>query len=296
LKTNVDFNKINDHLAMINSDSLLDAEISRVGNELLEYESKAQDVIAKIKALPADYYIETALGLNMKMIYVEGGTFMMGAPDDDMDAADNEKPQHKVTLDSYYIAEFEVTQSQWEKVMGTTIYQQQAKTKFTQTHGVGDNYPMYFVNYYEAKMFCHHLSKSTGKNYKLPTEAQWEFAARGGNKSKGYKFSGSNSMDAVAWHKGNSDNNIHPVGQKRANELGLYDMSGNVYEWCIDGVRNYDTDSHTNPLVSDNGEYQILRGGSWLNGAGYCRISRRGVDVRSQSNGIIGFRVVCIPD
>ena len=296
LKTNVDFNKINDHLGMINSDSLWAAEISRVGNELLEYESKAQDVIAKIKALSADYYIETALGLNMRMIYVDGGTFMMGAPDDDMYAADNEKPQHKVTLDSYYIAEFEVTQSQWEKVMGTTIYQQQAKTKFTQTHGVGDNYPMYFVNYYEAKMFCHHLSKSTGKNYKLPTEAQWEFAARGGNKSKGYKFSGSNSIDAVAWHKGNSDNNIHPVGQKRANELGLYDMIGNVYEWCIDGVRNYDTDSHTNPLVSDNGEYQILRGGSWLNGAGHCRISRRGVDVRSQSNGIIGFRVVCIPD
>ncbi len=251
-----------------------------------------------------EYFIETALGLNVKMIYVEGGTFMMGAPDDDMDAEYNEKPRHKVTLDSYYIAEFEVTQSQWTKIMGTTIHRQLKKKgadwEDREDYGKGDNIPIYSVNWFEANEFCHKLSNLTGKIYRLPTEAQWEFAARGGNKSKGYKFSGSNSIDAVAWHKGNSDNKIHPVGQKLPNELGIYDMTGNIEEWCQDwAYRRYTSEPQTNPQWAGQATgFKIHRGGNWEQDPNsnsdhkiYDRMCRA-----PEHRGYYGFRVVCIPD
>ena len=248
-----------------------------------------------------EYFIETALGLNMKMIYVEGGTFMMGAPDDDMDAADNEKPQHKVTLDSYYIAEFEVTQYQWEKVMGTNIYQQQDKANEPTIMGVGNDFPMYYINTEEAKKFCKKLTKLTGKRYNLPTEAQWEFAARGGNKSKGFTYSGSNNVDEVAWYEDDRPTNIqHPVGQKQANELGLYDMSGNVWERCLDEYGSYSLKNQTNPVgtLGDdyNDELVVVRGGGFDGPAYCCRITYRGLTPPSFRFDRHGFRVVCIPD
>lgn len=249
-------------------------------------------------AQQANSFIETANGLNMKMIYVEGGTFTMGASSGDSNADDDEYPAHQVTLESYYIAEFEVTQSQWEKVMGTTVYQQRDKANTSWSmKGVGDNYPMYYVSYEEAMDFCQELSLLTGRTYLLPTEAQWEFAARGGNKGKNSdnKYSGSYSIDAVAWYESNSNSSTHPIGQKRANQLGIYDMTGNVWEWCSDWYSSYSSGSQTNPTGPSSGQSRVLRGGSWYINARYCRVSFRSYENPSgrYSNG--GFRVVCLP-
>ena len=235
------------------------------------------------------YYVEDAgCGLNMKMIYVEGGTFQMGAtPEQGSAARSDEKPVHSVTLDGYYIAECEVTQEQWQKIMGTTV-----KEFSTYIYGVGPNYPMYHVSWHQAQKFCAILSEITGKTYMLPTEAQWEYAARGGNKSKGYKYSGSNYVETVAWYSCDSQ---HPVKEKRANELGLYDMSGSVFEWCYDWYGAYSSSSQSNSTGASSGEYRVLRGGEWYRGEYLCRISYRSRSSPANFNYSTGFRVVCIP-
>lgn len=182
--------------------------------------------------------------------------------------------------------------------MGTTIYQQRNKVDSSLSlYGVGDNYPMYYVSYEEAKDFCQELSLLTGKTYLLPTEAQWEFAARGGNKGKNSdnKYSGSYSIDAVAWYDGNSNNTTHSIGQKRANQLGIYDMSGNVWEWCSDWSGDYSSNSQTNPTGPSSGQYRVLRGGSWDGGARHCRVSNRRNGNPSYRYNSYGFRVVCLP-
>ena len=264
-----------------------------------------------VKQRPKEaYFIEDALGLNMKMIYVEGGTFMMGAPENDEEAISDAKPQHQVTLDSYYIAEFEVTQSQWEKVMGTNVFQQRDKLKeicnieddygiYWTINNTGNNYPMYYMIWDDASAFCEKLSKITGKTYMLPTEAQWEFAARGGNRSRGYKYSGSNNINEIAWY-GSSDyyGKSHPslVGTKQANELGIYDMNGNVWEWCNDGYGKYNNTSQINPTgTSDGFSDKVIRGGSFNSGE-YVDISYRTRYYEYDTIGHYGFRVVCIPE
>ncbi|MCM1531309.1 MAG: formylglycine-generating enzyme family protein [Bacteroides sp.] len=182
-------------------------------------------------------YTEKVFGIDMQMVYVEGGSFMMGCTGDD--CAWNERNVHRVTLDSYYIGKFEVTRGQWEKVMGTSIYQHldkinaQAGTNM-RVDAAGLDYPMTYVSWEEATAFCEELSRRTGKKYRLPTEAQWEYAARDGNKNGSSKYSGSSLVDMVAWHKDNSGGFLHPIGKKRDNLLGIYDMSGNACEWCRD--------------------------------------------------------------
>lgn len=241
-------------------------------------------------------FIETALGLNMKMIYVEGGSFTMGAEANDNLAKTNEYPAHTVLVDSYYIAEFEITQIQWEKIMGTTIHEQNSKSTSPGLCGVGDNYPIYHISWYEAKEFCEKLSELTGRHYTLPTEAQWEFAARGGNKSQGYKYSGSNVLNDVSWHLHNSSYTAHPVGQKAPNELGIYDMTGNVYEWCADWKGQYPSSKQTNPQGVNSGDHKILRGSSWRFSAKYHRIPNRGSDKPADRFNYNGLRVVCTLD
>lgn len=194
-------------------------------------------------------YTETAFGMNLEMVYVKGGTFEMGATEEqEDDAFFEEYPVRTIRLDGYYIGKYELTQAQWRAVMGTSLREQRDKANPAWgIYGEGDNYPMGYVSWEEAQAFCKKLSEQTGKRYILPTEAQWEYAARGGNKSRHYKYAGSNDIGEVAWYKENSndvgsghpDYGSHPVGTKKANELGCYDMSGNVFEWCSDWADRY---------------------------------------------------------
>lgn len=198
------------------------------------------------------------------MVYVSGGTFAMGATSEQgSDAYNDEKPAHRVTLSSYYIGKYEVTQAEWKAVMGSnpSIFE-------------GDNLPVENVSWNDCQEFIRKLNTLTGKNFRLPTEAEWEFAARGGNNSRGYKYSGSNDIGSVAWYNGNSGSKTHPVGQKSPNELGLYDMSGNVWEWCQDWKGDYPSSAQTNPTGPASGSYRVYRGGRG-NYAGSCRVSFR---------------------
>ena len=229
-------------------------------------------------------YIENIKNINMLMVYVEGGTFTMGADEQDRYASDDEKPSHQVSVDSYYIGAFEVTQAQWRAIMG-----------HNPSYFIGDSLPVESVSWYGAQEFCKKMSALTGKNYRLPTEAEWEYAARGGNKSKGTLYSGSNNIDEVAWYKANSEGKIHPVGVKLPNELGLYDMSGNVWEWCSDRCGSYSSSLQINPRGSASGSYQVNRGGCMRNDARGCRVSNRHGGTLTHISQYVGFRVVSIP-
>ncbi len=213
------------------------------------------------------------------MALVEGGTFTMGAtPEQGSDASDNEKPDHSVTVSGFMIGRYEVTQREWEAVMGNNP-----------SCSVGDNLPVEYVNWDDCQSFISKLDSLTGMDFRLPTEAEWEYAARGGNKSKGYRYSGGDGVDDVAWYSDNSGMATHDVGGKRPNELGLYDMSGNVYEWCGELYSNYEGAPIANPVVDPSRSDMVIRGGSCADGHGYCRVSdRRGLarDFRSFDLGL----------
>ena len=199
------------------------------------------------------------------MVYISGGTFTMGATSEQgSDADSDEKLTHSVTLSDFYICKYEVTQDLWEVVMGSNP-----------SNWKGDNLPVESVSWNDCQTFIRKLNALTGKNFRLPTEAEWEFAARGGNNSRGYKYAGSNNIGDVAWYDGNSGSKTHVVGTKSPNELGIYDMSGNVWEWCQDWYGSYSSASQTNPTGTNSGWYRVLRGGSWFNGAKDCRSSYR---------------------
>jgi formylglycine-generating enzyme required for sulfatase activity len=226
-----------------------------------------------------------------QMVFVEGGTFTMGSPDGVGDS--DEIPEHDVTLNSFHIGKYPVTQGQWVAVMGTFISQQRDKADTNASlFGVGDNYPMYYVNWDEAQEFITKLNEMTGKNYRLPTEAEWEYAARGGNRSNGYIYSGSDIAGDVAWYSGNSGSSTHPVCEKAINELGIYDMSGNVWEWCNDWHGSYSVDAQANPSGPSSGSDRVLRGGSWDYGTNNCRVANRGCNIPEYRYGNVGFRVV----
>ena len=197
------------------------------------------------------------------MVPVEGGMFMMGRKTKWYEISDNEKPAHKVTLSSFSIGKYEVTQEEWEAVMGNNPSEYKGRKR-----------PVECVSWNDCQEFIRKLNQLTGKQFRLPTEAEWEYAARGGNRSRGYKYSGSDNIGSVAWYEDNSGRETHPVGQKQANELGLYDMSGNVYEWCQDWYGGYSSSSQTNPKGPSSGSDRVFRGGSW-DFVGYCRVSRR---------------------
>lgn len=239
----------------------------------------------------------TVNGVSFNMIKVQGGTFTMGAtPEQGSDAESGEKPTHQVTLSDYYIGETEVTQELWQAVMGTTIQEQAKKRTYgTSSYGVGNSYPMYYISWDDCQIFITKLNQLTGKNFRLPTEAEWEYAARGGQKSKGYKYAGSNTLSDVAWYWDNSGIKTHPVKQKQANELGLYDMTGNVLEWCQDWSGSYSSNAQTNPTGPSSGSYRVDRGGSWYNDASYCRVASRNYNSPGFRYGNLGFRVVLLP-
>lgn len=233
----------------------------------------------------------TVNGVSFKMVRVEGGTFQMGAtPEQGSEAKDDEKPAHSVTLSDYYIGETEVTQALWYAVMGQRPTS--SGSQWESAYGLGDNYPVYYVSWHNCQTFINKLNQLTGMNFRFPTEAEWEFAARGGNASQGYKYAGSNTIGYVAWCSGNSNGMTHPVAGKAPNELGLYDMSGNVYEWCQDWYNSdyYSYSPQTNPTGPSSGTNRVVRGGSWYDGSG-CRVSSRNYFITSMGNNIIGLRL-----
>ena len=198
------------------------------------------------------------------MVLVEGGTYMMGNPDRDRNHEYAEDVPHEVTLSSFYICKYEVTEALWTAVMGSN------PSKYPS----GDNYPVEQVNWYDCQDFVEKLSELTGRHFRLPTEAEWEYAARGGKRSRGYRYSGSYNLDEIGWHVGNAHYYKREVGTKKPNELGLYDMTGNVSEWCQDklDIEYYHHSPSINPQGPDRSTYKdnrCFRGGSFCDDEKY---------------------------
>lgn len=225
----------------------------------------------------------TVKGVTFKMLIVEGGSFNMGATSDQGgDSESDEKPVHQVTLSSFYMGETEVTQALWQAVMGSN------PSRF-----VGDSRPVERVSWGDCQTFIQELNTLTGRTFRLPTEAEWEYAARGGKKSRGCKYSGSNILGNVAWFEDNSGRETHPVKTKSPNELGLYDMSGNVWEWCQDWVDSYTSSSQTNPTGPTSGSLRSNRGGCWSSDGGMfgCRVANRGQNKPDSQENYLGLRL-----
>ena len=237
------------------------------------------------------FFIANGVIFTMKL--VEAGTFTMGATSEQTEAYDWEKPAHQVTLTKdYYLGETEVTQALWYAVM------EQKPTsdgyKWTSTLGIGDNYPAYYISWNDCQEFITKLNQLTGLTFRLPTEAEWEYAARGGNKATTQTlYSGSDEINDVAWYKSNSSSSTHEVAGKAANALGLYDMSGNLKEWCNDwyGSSYYSSSPQTDPTGPSSGSYRVLRGGNWDDLATTCRVAYRDNNSVTFGSGIFGMRL-----
>ncbi|MGM9870086.1 MAG: SUMF1/EgtB/PvdO family nonheme iron enzyme [Sodaliphilus sp.] len=227
----------------------------------------------------------TVNGVTFEMIAVGGGTFTMGATEEQgSDAYDNEKPAHKVTLSSYLIGKTEVTQELWEVVMGSNP---------SSSSWRGANFPVDKVSWNDCQEFITKLNALTGQKFRLPTEAEWEYAARGGNKSQGYKYSGSNTIDDVAWYASNSSWELKEVATKKPNELGIYDMSGNTTEWCQDWYGSYDASGadQTNPTGPETGTSRVMRDGGAAYGPKFNRVSTRSGYPPEKLSSYLGFRL-----
>ena len=242
----------------------------------------------------------TVNGVTFKMVAVEGGTFTMGATEEQgSDAWDGEKPAHQVTLSSYSIGQTEVTQALWQAVMGSN------PSCFTSVNDYMDNLqrPVECVSWDDCQSFITRLNELTGKTFRLPTEAEWEYAARGGNRSQGYKYAGSNDINAVAWYWDNIPSQLsgtvgygtQTVAIKSPNELGLYDMSGNVWEWCQDWYGSYSSGAQINPTGPSMGSFRVFRGGSWCYYAGGCRVSYRYFNYPAVTDFDLGLRLAMDP-
>ncbi|MDR2870871.1 MAG: formylglycine-generating enzyme family protein [Deferribacteraceae bacterium] len=230
----------------------------------------------------------------MGMVYVEGGTFTMG---DNNGEYDDEAPEHQVTVSSFYMSIYEVTQAEWTAIMGNNP-----------SYFEGDNLPVDQVSWYAALEYCNRRSIAEGltpvydvegetadwsaNGYRLPTEAEWEYIAKGGNKNANYTYSGSDDIDAIGWYDDGDSEGTHPVGMKAPNDLGLYDVSGNVWEWVWDWDADYTAEDQTNPKGPDSGEYRMLRGGSWYADPVALRPEHRGYEDPDNADETMGLRVM----
>ncbi len=226
----------------------------------------------------------TVNGVKFTMVPVEGGTFTMGATSEQgSDALEGEYPAHQVTLSDYYIGQTEVTQALWEAVMGSNP-----------SDSKGDNLPVERVSWDDCQVFIQKLNQLTGKQFRLPTEAEWEYAARGGRKSRGCKYAGGNDIGLVAWYDdNNSGNRAHTVATKQANELGIYDMNGNVWEWCSDWYDGYQLSSQSDPQGPSSGSSRVNRGGICYGDARGCRVSDRNYNTPVGRFDVLGLRLSC---
>ncbi|MFC2150906.1 formylglycine-generating enzyme family protein [Bacteroidota bacterium] len=261
-------------------------------------------------------YYQQNSDLKNQMVFVKGGTFSMGSENGD----DDTKPVHSVSLDDFYISKYEVTVSQFEMFINETGYNTdpevdgysyiinkkeiwEKRKKINWRHNVkGEmrtadtyNHPVIHVSWRDVNAYCRWISKKTGIKYRLPTEAEWEYTARGGNKSKGYDYAGSNNISDVAWYRDNSGDETHPVGQKQPNELGIYDMTGNVWEWCSDWYDKsyYKKSPQINPQGPEYGSYHILKGGSLGSGIENSKNIIRSQGKPASRGGHTGFRIAC---
>ena len=243
----------------------------------------AQEPLAQTPVTNVDNIsIPVKNGISIDMVRVEAGTFTMGATPEMENPFDWEKPTHQVTLtNDYYIGKYEVTQALWQAVMG-----------YNPSSFKGGNLPVEQVSWDDCQEFISKLNSITGKTFRLPTEAEWEYAARGGKKSRGYQSSGSNNISDVAWYDNNSGSKPHTVGTKQPNELGIYDRSGNVWEWCQDRYGKYSCSSQIDPTRDNSGSGRMRRGGSWSFLARFCRSSYRGHNAPNYRDYILGFRLV----
>jgi len=231
-----------------------------------------------------DLTLDLGNGITLELVRVSGGSFIMGSPDDDY-----ERPQHRVTLQEFLIGKYSVTNAQWQAVMGT-IASPKHDPKFQ-----GANHPVIGVSWDDAKKFCKELSQIIKKNVRLASEAEWEYTAKGGNQSKGFIYAGSNNLNNVGWYGSNSGSETHPIGQKIANELGIYDMSGNVFEWCEDvWHENYNDAPNDGSAWLTGGDQSkhALRGSSWGSDESQCRLTYRYGFFTRNTHYCIGFRVV----
>ena len=231
---------------------------------------------------PAPTETFTVNGVKFKMVFVKGGSSKIGAMEKDKDASSWEKPRHDASFSDFAIGQTEVTQGLWQAVMGSN------PSKFS-----GTELPVEQVSWNDCQEFIRKLSELTGRSFRLPTEAEWEYAARGGQSSRGYKYAGSNKLDDVAWHKGNSNKKTHPVNWKKPNELGIYDMSGNVLEWCQDYYSSsyYEIAPVTNPCNDTQDMSRVSRGGCFTYDGKYCRVSARSNFWATTSAEVIGLRL-----
>lgn len=242
------------------------------------------------------------------MVLIPGGTFYMGSESGDAD----EKPVHKVILSDFYLGTYEVTVAEYRLFINSTGYKTNAEKgsgsyiyvdgSWDKKAGINwrndtggktaqDNHPVIHVSWNDAKAYCDWLSEKSGKTYRLPTEAEWEYGARGGNQSKGYEYAGSNNVGDVGCYSSNSGNKTHAVGEKLPNELGLYDMTGNVWEWCSDWYGAYPFGSQTNPTGPTSGSYRVMRGGSWNVAPRLCRVAYRSDFTPGYRSNALGFRL-----
>ncbi len=255
-----------------------------VWDVLAERESLVgDDVLFLVKAEQGKNLYFSVNGITFKMIYVDGGNFIMGCtPEQGKDCLDDEKPSHPMNLNDFYIGETEVTQALWVAVMGTEpTYNGGWENKY----GRGSDYPAYRISWNNCQDFLKKLNQLTGKTFRLPFEAEWEYAARGGSCSKHFKYSGGNRIKEIAWYNYNC-NSTHLVKTKLPNEIGIYDMSGNVWEWCNECFYSY-----SDPVGSTNNSQRVIRGGGWYNEAWFNRISYRGYLVPNDCNYNLGFRL-----
>lgn len=239
---------------------------------------------------PPESEVITVNGVSFVMIPVEGGSFMMGATEEQgVDGSDRERPVHQVTLSSYYIGETEVTQALWQAVMGNN----------PSYFAGGYQQPVENVSWQDCQQFITSLNELTGCSFRLPSEAEWEFAARGGNMSEGYKFAGSNNLESVAWYSYNDSWSLrgtdfygpHDVATRMPNELEIYDMSGNVHEWCQDWYGHYGSEAQVDPVGPLTGTNRVYRGGSWYFDEWFCRVSFRNSVSPSYTSYGIGLRL-----